>query len=70
MAKLIKNIDGHIIEADYSVWTSMAKIRVDNQERLSKFVFLSATEIVAVGDKKCIVKFRGTIFPDIEVTEI
>ena len=70
MAKLIKKIDEHIIEADFSGWTGMAKIRVDSQERLSKFIFYSATEIVAVGDKKCIVKFSGIIFPNIEITEI
>ena len=70
MAKKIEIIDEHIIEADYSAWTNMAKIRVDGQERLSKFVLYSATEIVAVGDKKCMVKFSGIIFPNVEITEI
>lgn len=70
MEKLIKKIDEHILEAGYSAWSGMAKIKVDGQERFSKFVFYSATETVTVSDRKFKVKFSGLIFPKVEITEI
>ncbi|VVB93379.1 Uncharacterised protein [uncultured archaeon] len=69
MAKTIQKIGTHTIEADYSAWTGMAKIRLDGQELLSKFTF-GHTEIITVDDKKYAVKFYGIIFPNVEIQEI
>jgi hypothetical protein len=48
---------------------NMAKIRLDDQELLSKFTF-GHTEIITVDDKKYAVKFHGIIFPNVEIQEI
>lgn len=69
MAKIIKKLGTHTLEADYSAWTGMAKIRLDGQELLSKFTF-GHTEIIKVDDKKYAVKFHGIIFPNVEIQEI
>ncbi len=69
MAKLVRKIGTHILEADYSAWTGMAKIILDGQELLSKFTF-GHTEIITVDDKKYAVKFSGIIFPNVEMQEI
>ncbi len=60
MAKVIKNIGTHILEADVSAWTCIAKIRLDGRELLSKFT-LGCTEVVSVDNKEFIVKFGGLI---------
>lgn len=69
MAKIIRKLGTHTLEADYSAWTGMAKIRLDGQELLSKFTF-GHTEIITVDDKKYSVKFCGIIFPNVEIQEI
>ncbi len=55
-AKAVRKIGMHTIEAEWSNWTSRIKIRVDGQELLSKFKFTASPEVIAVGDKKFIVK--------------
>jgi hypothetical protein len=69
MAKVVRKIGAHTLEADYSAWTGMAKLRLDGQELLSKFTF-GHTEVISVDDKKLVVKFSGIIFPNVTIQEI
>lgn len=70
MAKIIRKIGTRSLEADWSAWTGMAKIRLDGEELVSKFNMFGHTEIITVEDKKYLVKFSGIIFPNVEIQEI
>ncbi len=66
MAKIVRKIDGHNLEVDYSAWTGMAKIRLDSEEILSKFS-LGHTEVITIDEKRYCVNFSGIIFPNVEI---
>lgn len=71
MPKIIRNIGTHTLEADWSGWTGMAKIRLDGQELMSKLTF-GHKEIITVDDEKYAVIFSGSMLSpnNIEIYKI
>ncbi|MDD5474639.1 MAG: zinc-ribbon domain-containing protein [Candidatus Methanoperedens sp.] len=63
MVKVVKKIGMHTLEADYSQLTGVAKIRLDGEKLLSKFLIRpfgrDHIEMVSVGRKMFSVKFGG-----------
>jgi len=70
MAKLVKKIGTHILEAEYSAWTNRAKIKLDGVELLSKLAWTGHTEVMEVDNKKYLVKFGGLFLPNISIEEL
>jgi hypothetical protein len=69
-AKAVRRIGIHTLEAEYSNWTGIVKIRVDGREIVSRFVLWNPTEVVSAGDRKFVVNVRGTIFPNIKIEAV
>ncbi len=63
MVKVAKKIGTHTLEADYSQLTGIAKIKLDGEKLLSKFLIRpfgrDHIEMVSVGRKQFCVKFGG-----------
>lgn len=70
MAKVVKKIGKHTLEATFSSWTGMAKITLDGKEIYSKFVLLNDSEIVQVDDTKQRIKFSGIFTADVTIDEV
>lgn len=74
MVKVVKKIGMHTLEADYSQLTGVAKIRLDGEELLSKFLIRpfgrDHIEMVSVGRKMFSVKFGGWMSYSVTIKEI
>ncbi|MCZ7355680.1 MAG: hypothetical protein O8C66_03360 [Candidatus Methanoperedens sp.] len=73
MPKVEKKIGMHTLEVDYSQLTNIAKIKLDGEELLSKFLIRpfgrDHIEMVSVGKKKYHVKFGGMMKYNIMIQE-
>ena len=74
MVKVAKKIGIHILEADYSQWTGIAKIKLDGEELLSRFLIRpfgrDHIETVSVGRKRFRIKFGGMMTYNVTIKEV
>lgn len=74
MVKVVKKIGIHTLEADYSQWTGVAKIRLDGEKLLSRFLIRpfgrDHIEMVSVGRKEFCVKFGGWLSYNATIHEV
>ncbi|MFA4936422.1 MAG: zinc ribbon domain-containing protein, partial [Candidatus Methanoperedens sp.] len=74
MVKVAKKIGMHTLEADYSQWTGIAKIKLDGEKLLSRFLIRpfgrDHIEMVSVGRKMFCVKFGGWMSYNATIKEV
>lgn len=74
MVKVAKKIGIHTLEADYSQWTGIAKIKLDGEKLLSRFLIRpfgrDHIETVSVGRKMFCVKFGGWMSYNATIKEV
>lgn len=67
---IVGNDERHEVEINYSMWSSMANVKVDGNLIFSKFIVLGGDTNFEVGEKekhKIKVVFSGAFVPNIDI---